>query len=69
MAAPVCSAGSPLPPRVAMPSTKSVGDAGIGIGRQRIWFGVGGVSLNGPVRISPLPIWRNGLWTVDGRMR
>src|SRR5687768_8644791 len=69
MAAPVCSAGSPLPPMVAIPSTKSVGFEGIGIGRHRIWLGVGGASLNGPVRINPVPIWRNGLWTVDGRIR
>ncbi len=38
---------------VTMPSTKSVGTLGIGSGRQRSWFGVGGTSLNGPLRIRP----------------
>jgi hypothetical protein len=36
MAAPDCVAGSPLPPSVTIPSTKSVGSMGIGSGRQRI---------------------------------
>ena len=53
IAAPDCCAGSPLPPSVTMPSTKSVGAVGIGIGLQRSWFGVGGTSLNGPLRIRP----------------
>ena len=52
-----------------MPSTKSVGVEGIGIGCQRIWFGVGGTSVNGPLRSSRLSIWRNGLCVADGRMR
>ena len=68
-AAPDCCAGSPLPPSVTMPSTKSVGAVGIGIGFQRSWFGVGGTSLNGPLRIRPAPIGRNGLCVAEGRMR
>jgi hypothetical protein len=52
-----------------MPCTKSVGDDGIGSGRHRSWFGVGGTSLNGPLRMSLLSIGLNGLWTADGRIR
>ena len=58
-----------MPPSVAMPSTKSVGAVGIGIGRQRNWFGVGGTSVNGPLRRSFASIWRNGLCVAVGRIR
>ncbi|MNC89729.1 hypothetical protein D3C83_57080 [compost metagenome] len=46
-----------------------MGCAGTGSGRHRSWLGVGGTSLNGPVRMSPLSTCRNGLCMVEGRMR
>ncbi len=52
-----------------MPSTKSVGSAGIGIARQRSWLGVGGTSLNGPLRSSRASRGLNGLCIADGLMR
>ena len=52
-----------------MPSTKSVGVVGIGIGFHRSWFGVGGTSLNGPLRTRPALIGLNGLCVAEGRMR
>src|ERR1044072_3949684 len=54
-AAPDCAPGSPLPPIVTRPATKSVGCFGIGSGRQRSWFGVAGASSNGALRIRPGP--------------
>src|SRR5262245_18089270 len=52
-----------------MPSTKSVGSDGMGIAFQRSWFGVGGTSLNGPLRMSRAARALNGLCIADGRIR
>ena len=51
---PTWVATSPLPPMVTMPSMKSVGFFGIGIGLQRNCVGVASTSLNGALRIKPL---------------
>ena len=37
--------------------------------RQRSWFGVGGTSLNGPLRTRRASRGVNGLCIADGRMR
>ena len=70
---PTCIAGSPLPPSVTIPSTKSVFSSGIGTGFHRIWFGGDGASVKGPLRNnprpSPDPISANGLCVTDGRIR
>jgi hypothetical protein len=66
MAMPTCVATSPLPPGVTMPSTKSVGLSGMGIGLQRSCVGVASTSLNGALLIKPLSMRALGRCTTDG---
>ncbi len=52
-----------------MPSTKSVGATGIGIGSQRNWLGVVATSSNGVERTIPFAIRSYGRCMTEGRMR
>ena len=51
---------------VTMPSMKSVGFFGIGIGLQRNWVGVASTSWNGALRIKPLSMRAYGRCTTEG---